>query len=43
MCYKFNGYMFRSPLRPSSDQLLQIVRLNFSENGTVKEFMKVDF
>jgi len=26
-CYKFNGYMFRSPLRPSSGQLLQIVRL----------------
>ena len=26
-CYKFNSYMFRSPLRPSSGQLLQIVRL----------------
>ena len=23
-CYKFNGYMFQSPLRPSSDQLLQM-------------------
>jgi len=23
-CYKLNGYMFWSPLRPSSGQLLQI-------------------
>ena len=26
-CYNFNDYMFRSPLRPSSGQILQIVRL----------------
>ena len=26
-CYMFNGYMFRSPLRLSSGQLLQIVPL----------------
>jgi len=31
-CYKFNGYMFRSPLRPSSSQLLQIVRLQCAYN-----------
>jgi len=31
-CYKFNGYMFRSPLRPSSGQLLQIVRLQCAYN-----------
>ena len=31
-CYKFNGYMFRSPLRPSSGQLLQIVGLQCAYN-----------
>ena len=31
-CYKFNGYMFRSPLRPSSGQFLQIVRLQCPYN-----------
>ena len=31
-CYKFNSYMFRSPLRPSSGQLLQIVRLHSAYN-----------
>ena len=33
-CYKFNGifYMFQSPLRPSSGQLLQIVRLQCAYN-----------
>ena len=31
-CYKFNGYMFRSPLRSSSGQLLQIVRLQYAYN-----------
>ena len=31
-CYKFNCYMFRSPLRPSSGQLLQIVRLQCAYN-----------
>ena len=31
-CYKFNGYMSRSPLRPSSGQLLQIVLLQCAYN-----------
>ena len=31
-CYKFNGYMFRSPLRLSSGQLLHIVRLHCAYN-----------
>ena len=31
-CYKFNGYMFRSPLQPSSGQLLQIVHLQCAYN-----------
>ena len=31
-CYKINGYMFRSPLRPSSGQRLQIVCLQCAYN-----------
>jgi len=31
-CYNVNGYMFRSPLRPSSGQLLQIVGLQCAYN-----------
>ena len=30
--YKFNDYMFRSPLRPSSGQILQIVCLHSAYN-----------